>query len=159
MISLITTTTIDLATCQSSCDSNVNCKSLDFSSEQRRCILHSSVEGPHTPPDVGYTNNFATTPLLPSQGFEHYEKLGVGNSTLYTFTGLALRHRQRFFVNLRLRNKLGYSNLVSSDVVVVDLTPPYPGRIRNAARDEVIMASSFPLTRLVGTRTTIPNHR
>ena len=115
------------------CSDEEDCQSFDHSISQKRCILHSAIEGPQTQ-SADFTNNFVTTPLQRSHDFEHYEKLGVGNSTLFDLTGLDLKHGQRFYVNLRLRNKLGYTSYTSSDVVVVDLTPPTPGRISNAVQ-------------------------
>ena len=153
--------------CLDDCDADSLCKSFDYSETQQRCILHSTIEGPRSPPNSTFTNNFAGLSLQPSRDFLHYEKLGVGNSTLHTFTGLSLQHRQRFFVNLRLQgaatdNKLGYMSYVASDPVVVDLTPPLPGRIRNAVRDEVVSETVCPfigLQRCLGGVTSVPNHR
>lgn len=147
--------------CASMCTLEDRCKSFDHSAKQQRCILHSDIEGPPTPSGASYRNNFATVSLQSSQDFLHYERLGVGNSTLHTFTGLNLRHRQRFYVNMRLRNKLGYENYVSSPAVVVDLTPPTPGRIRNAIRDELLPdgCGFNPLQRCIGTITSVPTHR
>ena len=149
------------AACASMCSLDERCKSFDHSVRQRRCILHSGIEGPHTPLDASYPNNFATTPLQSSRDFLHYEKLGVGNSTLYTFTGLDLRHRRRFYVNMRLRNKLGYESYASSSAIVVDLTPPTPGIVRNAIRDELVFdgCGFNPLQKCVGTTTSVPTHR
>ena len=65
-------------------------------------------------------------------------------------------------MDLRLRNKLGYMSYVASDPVVVDLTPPLPGRIRNAVRDEIVSEAVCPfigLQRCLGGVTSVPNHR
>ena len=67
-------------------------------------------------------------------------------------------------MNLRLRNKLGYMSYVASNEVVVDLTPPLPGRIRNSMRDELVSEAVCPfiglvLQRCLGGVTSVPNHR
>lgn len=147
--------------CANLCSDDDDCLSFDHSVSQKRCILHSAIEGPHTP-NADFTNNFETTPIQRSHDFEHFEKLGVGNSTRFDLTGLDLKHGQRFYVNLRLRNKLGYTSYTSSDVVVVDLTPPTPGRISNAVRDEVIFESCpfNPYQSCLGiSGASLPNHR
>ena len=121
--------------CSEECISYDDCLSFDYSVAQQRCILHSNIEGP--PDDGDYINVFSTVPLQQSVDYDHYERLGVGNSTVYTFTGLSLEHRRTFYITLRLTNRLGHTNTVSSAPVLVDLTPPLPGRVLNAAEDRL----------------------
>ena len=81
---------------------------------------------------------------------------------MYTITDLDLEHGQVFFVNLRLRNELGYTNVVSSSSVLVDLTPPTPGRVRNTEEtmENKDCGESFNiLHECRGEPTTISNHR
>ena len=84
---------------------------------------------------MSFENSFSTETLKVYQDFHHYEKLGLGNSTLLTFTNLTLEDRRSFYINMRLRNRLGYTSVVSSEVVRVDLSPPLPGLILNALSD------------------------
>ena len=62
-------------------------------------------------------------------GYEHFERLGIGNSTQVEFSGLEFEHNVEYFINMRLRNELGYENVISSAGFLVDLTPPLPGLI------------------------------
>ena len=88
-------------------------------------------------PAASYENNFNTTPLQSSQSYRHYEKLGVGNSTVVEFDRLNFMHNRVYYINMCLRNRLGYTNVVSSSGFLVDLTPPTPGKIRNAVSDSL----------------------
>lgn len=99
---------------------------------QRRCILHSTIEGP---PDD--SSAFNTVPIQQSVDYSHYERLGAGNSTVYTFNGLSLEHRRTFYITLRLTNMLGHTSTVSSVPVLVDFTPPLPGRVLNVLEDRL----------------------
>ena len=137
-----------------------DCLSFDYSFKQKRCILHDNIEGP--PTDNRFPNNFETTPLQSSSDFVYYERLGLGNSTLYAFTNLTLQHRREFYINLKLSNKLGYSNIVSSEKVIVDLTPPLPGLIQYPSQDEFINEECGSFNneqRCTGPTTPINNHR
>ena len=115
----------------------MDCRSFDYSRLETNCILHSNIEGPYVDPAASYENNFNTTPLRSSQSYRHYEKLGVGNSTVVEFERLNFMHNRVYYINMRLRNRLGYTNVVSSSGFLVDLTPPTPGKIRNSASDSL----------------------
>lgn len=129
--------TSELDTCANLCNSLDSCRSFDYSRLETTCILHSNIEGPYVDPAASYENNFNTPSLRPSQTYTHYEKLGIGNSTTVEFSGLTFTHNRVYYINMRLRNKLGYTNTVSSTGFLVDFSPPTPGRIRNAASDSV----------------------
>lgn len=64
--------------------------------------------------------------------FSHYEKLGVGYSTVSEFSGLSLEHNTLYYINMRLVNGLQYTSVASSTPFLVDLTPPTPGHVRSA---------------------------
>ena len=146
--------------CSFNCEDRSNCLSYDYSESQKRCILHSSIEGPPTLDSDGFVNTYETLPIQASQDYAHYEALGKGHSTLYNITGMELQHGQNFFVNLRLHNKLGYTNVISSTSVMVDLTPPTPGRVRNFIETfEKIDCDSNIEQRCSGEMTPIDNHR
>ena len=139
---------------------NIDCLSFDYSKTQKRCILHSNIEGPAS--DNRFPNNFETSQLHLSQDFIHYEKLGVGNSTIFIFTNLTLQHRRNFTVNLRLQNLLGYTNVISSKSILVDLTPPLPGFITNIVHESYVNEEcGFNIKQLCNGSedTSISNHR
>lgn len=137
---------------------NKYCLSFDHSNTLKRCILHNNIEGPAT--DNRFPNNFATSKLHSSHDFNYYEKLGVGNSSIFTFTNLTLEHRRNFTVNLRLKNILGYKNIISSTSILVDLTPPLPGFIQNAVNEVLISGDcGFNIKQTcIGDTTSINNH-
>ena len=142
------------------CEGHTNCLSYDYSDNQKRCILHSSILGPSD--EDSFVNTFATLPLQVSQDFVHYETLGKGHATMYTITDLKLEHGQEFNINLKLQNKLGFTNVVSSPSILVDLTPPTPGRVRNTQEDTELVecGEMFNVEHLCrGETTTINNHR
>ena len=92
-----------------------------------------------------------------------YERLGLGNSTVVEFSNLSLSHNTYYYLNMRLKNRLGYTSTASSSPFVVDLTPPTPGRIRNAAVD-VLLADGCLASVAVGAERCIEesglqNHR
>ncbi len=68
-------------------------------------------------------------------GYYHYEKLGAGNTVEFEFSDLSLKHNTMYFINVRVSNRLGVQNTVASNGFLVDLEPPTPGMIRNAASD------------------------
>ena len=144
------------------CEDHSGCLSYDYSMSQKRFILHNGIEGPPSAPGDDFVNTFETLPLQVSQDFVHHEALGKGHATMYTLSGLDLKHRQSFFVNLRLRNELGYTNVVSSTSVLVDLTPPTPGRVRNVNEtlEKKDCGDSFNIVHeCKGETTIINNHR
>lgn len=126
--------TLNVEDCATHCADLDSCRSFDFSRLEATCILHSNIEGPETI-DADYENVFYTPPLQPSVSYNHYERLGVGNSTEVDFTGLSFEHNRVYYINMRLRNSLGYESVVSSSGFVVDLVPPEPGKIRNPVSD------------------------
>ncbi|KAK2165039.1 hypothetical protein NP493_1368g00012 [Ridgeia piscesae] len=67
--------------------------------------------------------------------FHHFERRGIGHVTYARFTHLRLAHNTTIYLNYYLRNILGYTNIISSSGVLVDLTPPAPGMIKNEASD------------------------
>ena len=85
-----------------------------------------------------FENIFETVSLQTSRTYYHYEKLGVGNSTVVTYSGLPFEHGREYYINMRLRNRLGYTNVVSSSGFLVDFTPPSPGKIRNRENDTIV---------------------
>lgn len=115
---------INVSACGRSCLSQVDCRSFDYSSADQVCILHGAIEGPSNV--SGQDNIFSTPPLQTARGYEHYERLGAGNSTQLLLTGLSLNHGVMYYINLRLQNRLGYQSVVSSPGFLVDLTPPEP---------------------------------
>ena len=148
--------------CSLMCEDHADCLSYDYSESQDRCILHSSIEGPATLDSDDFVNTFETLPLQDSKDFVHYEALGKGHITIYTLSGLELQQTQNFFINLKLQNKLGYTSIISSTDVLVDMTPPSPGRLRNATEtlERKECGETFNIEYVCGGETTtIDNHR
>ena len=149
----------DVAVCALQCDSRGACLSFDYSIPESNCILHSDIEGPHL---TSFENIFYTPELQSSQSYNHYEKLGVGNSTVVQFTGLNFEHNRVYYINMRLRNKLGYTNVVSSTGFITDFVPPQPGKIRNAMSDILVSEGcsvSFNIPGCIDEDIGAPNHR
>lgn len=117
----------NVSSCASLCNDLQSCLSFDYSGAETNCILHDNIEGPRQ--EDFFENIFSTPELQRAETYFHYEKLGVGNSTIVTFSNLSLEHDTVYFINMRLRNRLGYESVVSSDGFLVDLTPPLPGVI------------------------------
>ena len=118
--------------CATLCSDWMACLSFDYSQEQGICILHNNIEGPV---EVSFENIYETLGLQTSRSYYHYDKLRVGNSTVVTYAGLTFEHNRVYYINMRLRNKLGLVNVVSSSGFLVDFTPPSPGKIRNGEND------------------------
>lgn len=148
----------NLETCATMCQDDPDCLSFDYSRQESTCILHNNIEGPDPTynnlvqrpfqdPQSGqslgvenFENIFSTAELQVSGTYHHYEKLGVGNSTLVEFSGLSFAHNRIYYINMRLRSRLGVENTVSSPGFLVDLTPPNPGKIRNASMDMMVVS-------------------
>ena len=124
----------NVTNCANLCNDQEGCLSFDYSQEQSICILHDNTEGPEGPTQE---NIFETLSLQTSKSYYHYEKLGAGNSTVVTYSGLSFEHNRVYYVNMRLRNRLGHMNVVSSSGFLVDFTPPLPGKIRNGGNDSI----------------------
>ncbi|XP_070573744.1 uncharacterized protein [Ptychodera flava] len=69
--------------------------------------------------------------------FHHYEKLGVGHSSEFYYEDLTLRHGDVYYMQLQVVNVLGYENIISSEPIIADFTPPNPGIIENELIDQV----------------------
>lgn len=135
----VTQTVANTSSCASLCEAIQTCLSFEYSSRQQTCILHDGIEGPNS----GTLENIFSTPELQNaEGYMHYEKLGVGNSTAMTFSGLDFEHDTLYYINLRLINGLGYENVVTSSGFLVDLTPPLPGVIGGG--NSVSLVNTFP---------------
>lgn len=125
----------DASSCASHCKDYSSCLSFDYASLNHDCILHGNIEGPDVPNNAPYNNTFATEPLQTADGYHHFERLGVGNSSWAVYSNLQFSHNQLYYINLNLTNRLGYANLVSSQPFLVDLSPPIARVIRNASLD------------------------
>ena len=127
----------NITDCATLCNDQEGCLSFDYSQEQRICILHDNIEGPEES-TMAVENIFETLSLQTSRSYYHYEKLAAGNSTVVSYSGLSFEHNQVYYINMRLRNRLGYINIVSSSGFLVDFTPPMPGKIRNGGNDSIV---------------------
>lgn len=135
----VTQAVANASNCASLCEATQTCLSFEYSVREQICVLHDGIEGPNS----GMLENIFSTPELQNvDGYTHYEKLGVGNSALVAFSGLDLEHNTLYFINMRLRNGLGYENIVTSSGFLVDLTPPLPGVI--GAGNGGSLVNTFP---------------
>lgn len=48
----------------------------------------------------------------------------MGLNTSYTFSDLKLRHKEEYYVTVKVSNMVGLSTQVTSNAVRIDLTPP-----------------------------------
>ncbi|KAK2181152.1 hypothetical protein NP493_409g05024 [Ridgeia piscesae] len=61
--------------------------------------------------------------------YNHYERQTAGE-VIHLMGAENLRHNTLLYFNLYVRNVLGYTSILSSKGVLVDLTPPNPKRDR-----------------------------
>jgi hypothetical protein len=62
-----------------------------------------------------------------SQGeCDEIDYLLVGLNTTYTFDNLALRHKENYYVTVKVNNMAGLSTRVTSNGIKIDITPPEP---------------------------------
>ena len=99
------------------------CLSFDYNKADKLCLLHDKVL------EVGST-------FTVSDGSQHYIRLGAGSTTELSWSDFSFEHNRLYYVNIKVTNKLGYTSTISSQPVLVDLTPPLPGPIKNAISDE-----------------------
>ncbi|KAK3609657.1 hypothetical protein CHS0354_035942 [Potamilus streckersoni] len=106
--------------------------------------------------------------LAQSGSFASYERLGIGLLLQFAYKDLYLLHNNLYFFNLDMANVLGYRNIISTTGVIVDLSPPEPGPIKNALADyletlpclEIIPNDRRDWEPLcVGVSATVKNHR
>lgn len=50
----------------------------------------------------------------------------MGLNTTYTFNGLKLRHKEEYYITVKVSNMAGRSTKVTSDGLKIDLSPPEP---------------------------------
>ncbi|XP_070573748.1 uncharacterized protein [Ptychodera flava] len=75
--------------------------------------------------------------LHESGRFHYYERLGVGHSLEFYHDDLLLRHGDVYYMQLQVQNDLGYENIISSEPIIADFSPPNPGIIENELIDQI----------------------
>ncbi|VDI67222.1 Hypothetical predicted protein [Mytilus galloprovincialis] len=98
------------------------CMSFNYNSGNGMCELVEAIEGHHFK-------------LSHSGYFYHYERLGVGKTKQFNFDQIQIEHHKLVYVNFRIINDLGYLSFINTQGVLVDLTPPTTGEIKNASQD------------------------
>ncbi|VDI76845.1 Hypothetical predicted protein [Mytilus galloprovincialis] len=132
------------------------CMSFNFDSTDGACELVEAIEGYHFKRSrSGY--------------FSHYERLGVGKTKQFNFDQIQLQHNTIYFVNFLVRNYLGYTSIINTQGVLVDLTTPTTGDIRNSGKDILLRVDCLSIIpevhrpdwvlRCDGTNSNIKNHR
>jgi hypothetical protein len=102
------------------------CLSFDYDKHDKLCLLHDQVL------EIG-------SAFTASDGSQHYIRLGSGSTTELSWSDFRFEHNQLYYINIKVTNKLGYTSVISSQPVLVDLTPPSPGLIKNAISDERVV--------------------
>ena len=90
------------------------CMSFNYDFGKGICELMEAIEGHH------YSRS-------KSGLYEHYERLGIGNSKQFVYEDLQLLHNKSYYFNLRLVNVLGYDSIITTQGVIVDTTTPETG--------------------------------
>ena len=98
------------------------CKSFDYVSTDALCLIHDSVLG-------------ADEELQSAASTKHYTRIGVGNTAVLEHSGLSLEHGKLYHFGAKITNKLGYSTVLSSSPVLIDLTPPSLSQLHNIQSD------------------------
>ena len=78
--------------------------------------------------------------LQSSNEFNYYERQGIGSHIVFTEENLQLYHNELYFLNIYVTNTLKYETFLSSEGILVDFTPPEPGKIVNASSNEFVAA-------------------
>ena len=78
--------------------------------------------------------------------FSHFERLGIGHAVEFNHESLQLVHNNLYYFNIELLNYVAYENIISSVGIIADFTPPAPGFILNATRDEVVHETCVDFT-------------
>ena len=65
--------------------------------------------------------------LFQSGLFCHFERLSSGHTVEINNYNLYMRHNRLHFVNIDLKNVLGYRRVISSAGILTDFTCPEPG--------------------------------
>ena len=124
--------------CATMCNDDTECKSFDYSSVERMCFLHETIEGPELN-SATFNTVFQTPPLQASTSYSHYERLGIGNSTIVEYSGLNFDHNRLYYFNMRLKNSLGYTYVASSSAFLIDFSPPSPKKL-NFPQSDLVFA-------------------
>ncbi|VDI41391.1 Hypothetical predicted protein [Mytilus galloprovincialis] len=101
---------------------HTKCMSFNYDFGKAKCELVEAIEG----------HDYKRSK---SGLFEHYERLGVGKTKQFVYDQLILQHNKIHYFNFMMVNVLAYTNIISSRGVLVDLTTPLTGLIKNASAD------------------------
>ena len=112
--------------CASICHgrSDFQCIAFDYSRTVQDCRLHTLALG-------------SSVQLVIITDYNYYTRLGFGHAE-HLFTGLSLVHNQTLYVNGILRSKLGHAIVLTSNPVLIDLTPPLPGNLGTPINDTTV---------------------
>ncbi|XP_064646203.1 uncharacterized protein LOC135499389 [Lineus longissimus] len=98
----------------------IKCMSFNFDfSADGTCECLEAIEGPEN--------------ILSEDGmFYHYERLGIGHAVQFEYQDMWLQHNNLYYINVQLINYIEYESIVSTEGILFDGTPPYPGPAPNA---------------------------
>ncbi|KAL5013969.1 hypothetical protein ScPMuIL_008239 [Solemya velum] len=141
-------------------------KCLDY--DEKKCLGFNYDFSPDTTCELFEAIEGFNSMIARSRLFQYFERLGVGYAVELNYEGLPLEHNQLYFFNMKLYNYLDYQNIISTEGILVDFSPPQPGLILNAVSDYTEIVDCLDVlpddrtdweTRCVGVDGTVHNHR
>lgn len=121
-----TTTVINPLKCASFCLSyGVQCVSFDYNYHSDQCIVMQAIEGPLVQRRV-------------SGSFHNFERIGVGYTALFEHMNMTLNHGEIYYFNAEVKNRLGYTQLMTSKGTLIDFSPPFSGEVGDAKLDVTV---------------------
>ncbi|KAK6192291.1 hypothetical protein SNE40_003784 [Patella caerulea] len=77
--------------------------------------------------------------LAVSGDYVHAERLGIGLAHEFIYKNKNLLHDHMYYFNMDLKNVFGYRNIISTQGVLIDITPPVPGEelMNNSTEDDL----------------------
>ena len=106
----------------------VDCFSFNYANVLKTCQIL---------PEIAGTSNIQ---LQESNEFDYYERRGVGSHKAFSQSNLKLVHNELYFLNVYVTNTLLYESYLSSEGILIDFTPPEPGKIANVSLDQFVAA-------------------
>ena len=106
----------------------VDCFSFNYAKVLKTCEIL---------PEIAGASNIQ---LQESNEFDYYERKGIGSHKAFNQSNLKLVHNELYFLNVYVTNTLLYESYLNSEGILIDFTPPEPGKIANVSLDQFIAA-------------------
>ncbi|XP_062596534.1 uncharacterized protein LOC134257978, partial [Saccostrea cucullata] len=107
---------------------DTKCLSFNYDFGSGHCELLEAIEG----------YNFK---ISKDGHYMHYEKLGVGSNRKFEYNDLDLQHNTMYYFNIHVKNSLGFENILSSESILTDFTPPDPTEAQINMTSDVLEVS------------------